>query len=103
MIKPQMTWAEVDQNWAHLQEVLRSRLPVNEDLRVDSQGNMVAGNRPMLEDIVCLRAAHDKMLFLYLNAAGIQVTLSDARPPRTIDTKAKNVMSFGQGGQHVAG
>lgn len=103
MIKPQMTWAEVDKSWAHIQEMLRSKLPVNEDLRIDSQGNMVAGNRPMLEDIVCLRAAHDKMLFLYLQAAGMSIELSEAREPRTFDTKAKNVMSFGQGGQHVAG
>lgn len=101
MIKPEMTWAEIDKNWAHLQEILRSKLPVNQDLIIDSQGNIITANRPMLEEIVCLRAARDKGLFLYLQAAGVQTVLSTAREPRIIDTTARNKIGFGQGGQNA--
>jgi hypothetical protein len=53
----------------------------------------------MLEDIVCLRAAHDPQLIVYMVAAGIDVRLSPERPPRVIEVGARNRIGFGQGGQ----
>ncbi len=101
MIKPVMTWAEINTNWAHLMETLRSRLPVNEELALNSQGEFVKAPRPMLEDIVCARASRDVLLIKYLNAAHIDISLSEAREPKVIDTNARNKIGFGQGGKRV--
>lgn len=98
-----MTWVEINQNWAHIQDVLRAKLPVNDDIVLTRQLQFVPAPRPMLEDIICLRAAKDDFLIAYLRAAGIDITLKDERPPKIIDLNARNTLFIGQGGQSDIG
>lgn len=99
MIKPVMTWAEIDKNWAHIMEVMRSKLPLDEEIALNRSGERIPAQRPMLEDIVCCRSARDDLLLEYMGAAGMKVKLGADRMPREIDTAARNKIGFGQGGQ----
>lgn len=98
MIKPIMTWAEINANWAHIMDVLRQNLPLDQEIMIDKQGRTIPAGRPMLEDIVCLRAASDDHILMYFAAAGMPVTLSRERAPRVIEVGARNKIGFGQGG-----
>jgi len=99
MIEGETTWGEIDLNWGDIMQLLRERLPVQDEIGLNRAGVMVKTQRPMIEDIVCARSARDDILIAYLAAAGIIVRLSTYREPRSIDTDAHDRIGFGQGGE----